>query len=110
MNLYDRRRYDYFRRLEKSQMEKFTDLIAGHSFEIIDVDKTPKGKWCKCAFCGQYCKYYVLLKRDDGVKVNVGRTCLNRAGLYLRKEHKEKVQKLQEKAETDDLLKLLDDL
>lgn len=127
MSLYDRRLNDYYRNKEKSQTTRFTDLVVGHTFEIVEVDKTPKGHTAKCALCGQYMKYFVLIKRDDRiVKVKVGRTCLVRAGLELRKEDKEKFKtlsqpclrqentkdagKTEQDGSNDDLLRMLDEM
>lgn len=131
MSLYDRRRYDYFRRMEKSQSMRYLDLVIRHTFEIVDAGKNPDGMRSKCAFCGQYIKYYIAIKRDDGIKVKVGQFCLERAGLKLTKECKDKMDlpKKKKKPKThdvqkntkedgeeetssieDDLLKMLDDI
>jgi len=51
---------------------KFTNLVAGHTFYIVDAGKTPDGTWTKCAFCGMRLKYWVAIKREDGIKRKVG--------------------------------------
>lgn len=118
--------------LVQSQHVKFTNLVAGHKFDIVDAGKTPEGSKFKCAFCGVTGLYWVAIKREDGVKVKVGRTCLAKAGIKLTKEFeaklglpvkpKKKSKKLikpkntkkaekEELVELDeDLLKMLDDI
>lgn len=114
----------------QSQHMKFTRLVAGHTFELADAGKTPEGSKFKCSFCGGLGYYWVAIKRDDGVKIKVGRTCLERAGLKLTKEFEDKMTlskkkkskvyvqpkntvKAEEKHVVDldvDLLKMLDDI
>jgi len=115
----------------QSQQMKFTKLVAGHTFELVSAGKTPDGSKFKCEFCGVTGRYWVSIKREDGIKVKVGRTCLERAGLKLTEElkakmslpHKKKKPKThvqpqntkkaekKEKVDLDeDLLKMLDDI
>jgi len=104
----------------QSQHTKFTNLVVGHKFYIVDAGKTPNGVWAKCAFCGMRLKYWIAIKREDGVKVKVGRICLERSGCRLTKEFearlnlpsKKKKPKTQKEAGSidDDLLRMLDDL
>lgn len=114
----------------QSQHMKFTNLVAGHTFELADAGKTPDGSKFKCGFCGMTGRYWVAIKRDDGVKIKVGRTCLERAGLKLTKEFEDKMilpkkkkpkthvqpknTKKAEKEHTvdldDNILKMLDDI
>ena len=129
--MYYRKRYDNYGNPIQSYHMKFTNLVAGHTFYIVDAGKTPDGLWTKCAFCGTLLKYWVAIKRDDGVKVKVGRTCLERAGCKLTKEFEAKMNlpKKKKKPKThdvqkntkedgeeetssieDDLLKMLDDM
>jgi len=103
-----------------SQHAKFTNLVVGHTYYIVDAGKTPNGSWAKCAFCGQHIRYWIAIKREDGVKVKVGRICLERAGCRLTKEFearlnlpsKKKKPKTQKEAGSieDDLLRMLDDM
>lgn len=114
----------------QTQHAKFTNLIVGHTFNLVSAGKTPDGSKFKCAFCGVTGRYWVSIKREDGVKVKVGRTCLERAGLTLTKELEEKLglpQKKKPKTHVEpkntkkaekankveldtDLLKMLDDI
>lgn len=127
--MYYRNRYDNYGNPIQSYHMKFTKLVAGHTFYIVDAGKTPDGLWAKCAFCGQHIKYYIAIKREDGIRVKVGRICLERAGCKLTKEFKDKMDLPKKKPKThdvqkntkedgeeetssieDDLLRMLDDI
>ena len=70
---------------EKLKKIPFEDLVIGHKFKIIDVCSLPKGEHSWCDFCGGRLMYYVLLKREDGKKVKVGMSCVEKAG-YNRQD------------------------
>lgn len=101
------RQYDWRGKPVVSQHMIFTNLVAGHTFYIVDAGKTPDGLWAKCAFCGMRLKYWVAIKREDGIRVKVGRDCLERAGCKLTKEFEDKMDlpKKKKKPKTHDVQK-----
>jgi len=68
--------------LKKPKKVSFESLVIGHTFIIEDVGEVKgfpkKAFWC--AFCGGRGKKYIVLKREDGVRVKVGHSCVEKAG------------------------------
>jgi len=58
-------------------------VTEGHDFYLIGLGSMPPGEHFNCKFCGGPGRHFVLLRRDDGIEVKVGRDCLKRVGLEL---------------------------
>jgi hypothetical protein len=62
--------------------KNFEDLVVGHTFKIEEAGRTDR---FQCAFCGVYGQNFVSIRRDDGLLLKVGKTCLRKIGLELPK-------------------------
>jgi len=72
-----------YSRRKKRWIPEFTSIVLGHSFETIEVGTQSQYFWC--AFCGSRAKYFILIEREDGRRFKVGRTCLEKIGLSIRR-------------------------
>jgi len=65
-------------------IKELDSLVYRYRFKIIGKKTIPKGEpKVKCDFCGGWCRHYLEIERNDGIRFRVGKTCFRRAHLDL---------------------------
>ncbi len=63
----------------------YGDTVVGHTFSLDGEGKLIKPEKFYCALCGTPGQHYILVRRDDGLVIKLGKTCLRKVGLSYPK-------------------------